>query len=75
MTAKKAFCHSFLDTMYGANLKYTVSNFDTICFYTIHYVYGILYTIHYTLYTIHYTLYTIHYTLYTIHYMYGILYY
>ncbi len=61
MTAKKAFCHSFLDTMYGANLKYTVSNFDTICFYTIHYVYGILcvrYTIHYILYTIYYILYT-----------------
>ena len=59
MSAKMAFCESFLDTVYGANLKCMVAKFDTICFlYTMSTVYCILYTIHYTLYTIHYTLYT-----------------
>ena len=63
MSAKNAFCHSFLDTVYGVNKKRIVAKVDTICFNmslnTIHYVYGILYTIHYTMSTIYY-IYGIH---------------
>ena len=72
-----AFCHSFLDTMYGANLKCMVANFDTICFlYTIHYVYGILY-VRYTMSTVYYMygILCLRYTMSTVYYVYGILYY